>query len=58
MTKEKEIKLVMISGGPDSFTLINQIKREDIIKGNKADIEGLFINFGQPYLYQELISAR
>lgn len=49
-------QLVVISGGPDSKTLLNEVLRQNVPQG--ISTEALFINFGQPYLLQELLSAR
>lgn len=45
----------MLSGGPDSATLLNELVRRFYAK---AVVEAIFINFGQPYMAQELLSAR
>lgn len=42
---------VLLSGGPDSSTLVHELSRS-------REITCLYINFGQPYLERELASAR
>lgn len=49
-------QFVVISGGPDSATLLNEVIRHNVPQGKPT--EAIFINFGQPYLLQELLSAR
>jgi 7-cyano-7-deazaguanine synthase len=53
----KKKDFVVISGGPDSATLINEVNKSNKENASIAT-EGIFINFGQPYLLQELTSAR
>ncbi|MFZ5376618.1 MAG: 7-cyano-7-deazaguanine synthase [Patescibacteria group bacterium] len=56
-SKEKRGKsFVLISGGPDSKTLLNEVIRTNVPSG--IETQAIFINFGQPYLLQELTSAR
>lgn len=47
--------LTMLSGGPDSTVLLNELIRRYY---GQAVVEAIFINFGQPYLAQEILSAR
>lgn len=49
-------QFVVISGGPDSTTLLNEVLRTNVPQN--IPTEAIFINFGQPYLLQELTSAR
>lgn len=49
-------QFVVISGGPDSKTLLNEVLRQNVPQN--IPTEAIFINFGQPYLLQELTSAR
>ncbi len=58
---EQELQIIrpqyiVLSGGPDSTTLLNEVIRNNVPKG--IPTEGIFINFGQPYLYNELTSVR
>lgn len=45
-------QFVVISGGPDSKTLLNEVLRHNVPQN--IPTEAIFINFGQPYLLQEL----
>jgi 7-cyano-7-deazaguanine synthase len=54
--ERKRSDFVVISGGPDSATLLEEVRRENVPRG--IPTEAIFINFGQPYLLQELTSAR
>jgi len=47
--------VTMLSGGPDSSVLLSELVRQYY---NRAIVEAIFINFGQPYMAQELLSAR
>jgi 7-cyano-7-deazaguanine synthase len=49
-------QFVVISGGPDSTTLLNEVIRANVPQN--IPTEAIFINFGQPYLLHELTSAR
>lgn len=51
----KKLILSMLSGGPDSTVLLSELVRNHY---QRAIVEAVFINFGQPYMSQELISAR
>lgn len=51
-----QTEFVMLSGGPDSTTLLNEVIRSNLLK--EVETRALFINFGQPYLYNELVAAR
>lgn len=53
---DERLQFVVISGGPDSTTLLNEILRRNVPQS--ISTEAIFINFGQPYLFQELTSAR
>ncbi len=52
----RKLQFCVISGGPDSTTLLNEILRHNVPQS--ISTEAIFINFGQPYLLQELTSAR
>lgn len=39
---------IVLSGGPNSTTLLNEVIRNNVPKGIAT--EDIFINFGQPYL--------
>jgi 7-cyano-7-deazaguanine synthase len=45
-------KVVMFSGGPDSTTLLYDLRSQD------AEVSGIVFNYGQDYAEQEIISAK
>lgn len=55
-TLKPKPQFVVISGGPDSKTLLNEVLRTNVPQN--IPTEAIYINFGQPYLVQELTSAR
>ncbi len=54
-TESDNLVLSMLSGGPDSSVLLSELIRRYY---RKSAVEAIFINFGQPYMAQELLSAR
>jgi len=56
LESNRKRQFCVISGGPDSTTLLNEVLRHNVPQS--ISTEAIFINFGQPYLLQELTSAR
>ncbi len=54
-TESENLVLSMLSGGPDSSVLLSELIRRYY---RRSVVEAIFINFGQPYMAQELLSAR